>query len=900
VTTQTDKLYIVDGSGYIYRAFFANQHLRTSTGTPTNAIYGFTAMLRALVKAEEPTHLAIAFDSGRDGWRRDLYPAYKENRSAKPEELAAQEPAIREIVDGYRIPVVQQAGMEADDLIATMVRKARAEGLDVVVVTSDKDLMQLVGPGVLMLDTMKDKRIGPKEVEEKFGVPPSGVIDVLALAGDTSDNIPGVPGIGPKTATALIQEFGSLEGVLANVDKVSGTKRRENLTAYADQARLSKQLVRLEDQCDIEFDLDALKVGDPDYPALKTVFERWEFWRLLEALQDEMGRRVARPAAVQVLATETAIVGDIEAVSAAVHACLEAKTYGLSLYATDPDPHRAHIVGIGLSAEDHKGFYIPVGHRYLGAPRQLPLGEVLGTLAPLLGEGKAAAVVHGAKRAMVLLSRHGIRIANVACDPMLAGYLLDPGKAGYSLPAMAADVLAYEARTLADVCGTGRRAMPPDEVSVEAAAGLCAQHADLSRLLWRALWPAVSDSGLGALHDDLEIPLSRVISRMERAGAPIDRGVLGALSTLWRGEIQTLEAQCFELLGRPFNLGSPKQLREILFDELGLASGKKTKTGRSTDQSVLETLTDEHPLPGLILEWRSFTKLTNTYVDALPALSHPDGRVRTDFNQVSAATGRLASNNPNLQNIPIRTKRGQEIRRAFVPRPGWKLLCADYSQIELRVVAHMSGDKELKLAFNRGEDIHRSTASKIFDTPPLLVTTEQRGVGKTINFGVTYGMGANRLSRDLGISRADAKRYIEAYFEKYSGVDGYFNDLVTQARRKGYAETMLGRRRPIPQLTAFQRNIRSLGERLAVNTPIQGTAADIMKRAMVELDRRIEGDGWEARMLMTVHDELVFEVPPGEVTEFRKLVEREMANAVPLDVPLVVDVGVGDTWLDAK
>ena len=900
MTTQTDKLYIVDGSGYIYRAFFANQHLRTSAGVPTNAIYGFTAMLRRLVDAERPTHLAIAFDSGRDGWRRDLYPAYKQNRSAKPEELAAQEPAIRDIVDAYRIPVLQQDGMEADDLIATLCRKGREAGLEVVIVTSDKDLMQLVGPGVLMLDTMKDRRIGPKEVEEKFGVPPERVIDILALAGDTSDNIPGVPGIGPKTATALVQQFGDLDGVLANIPAVTGAKRRENLETYRDQALLSRQLVRLEDQCDIEFNLDALVVGDPDYPALKSLFERWEFWRLLEALQDEMGRRVARPSAVQVLDTDVAIVTEPDALSAAVHSCLSAKTYGLSLYATDPDPHRAHIVGFGLSSTDHQAFYIPVGHRYLGAPRQLPLTDVLEQMAPLFAGGRADAVVHDFKRALVLLSRHGVDIARVACDPMLASYLLDPGKTDYSLPAMSADLLAYEARTLAQLCGTGRKAMPPDEVSVEAAAKLCGQHSDLARLLWRALWPALGDAGLGALHDDLEIPLSRVLAGMEGSGAPIDRGVLGGLSTAWRGEIQRLEAECFDLVGRPFNLGSTKQLREILFDELGLASGRKTKTGRSTDQAVLEALADEHELPGLILEWRSFSKLTSTYVDALPALAHPDGRVRTDFNQVSAATGRLASSNPNLQNIPIRTKRGQEIRRAFVARTGWKLLCADYSQIELRVVAHMSGDKELKAAFNRGEDIHRSTASKIFDVPPLLVTSAQRGIGKTINFGVTYGMGANRLSRDLDISRADAKRYIEAYFEKYSGVDGYFNELVTRARRNGYAETLLGRRRPIPQLTAFQRNIRSLGERLAVNTPIQGTAADIMKRAMVSLGARIAEGGWGANMLLTVHDELVFEVPPDELKEFRQLVEREMAGAVPLSVPLVVDSGVGDTWLDAK
>ena len=898
MTTQTDKLYIVDGSGYIYRAFFANPHLRTSAGDPTSAIHGFTAMLRKLVDAESPTHLAIAFDSGRDGWRRDLYPEYKQNRSQKPEELAAQEPAIREIVEGYRIPVLQQDRVEADDLIATMVRHARAAGLEVVVVSSDKDLMQLVGQGVVMLDTMKDRRFGPKEVEEKFGVPPDRVIDVLALAGDTSDNIPGVPGIGPKTATALVQQFGTVEGVLANIAEVAGAGRRENLETYREQALLSRQLVRLDDACDIAFDLDALKVGDPDYPALKALFERYEFWRLLEGLQDEMGRRVARPTAVHVVETAVEIVADARSLDRCVAACLAAGQYGLALYATDPDPHRAHIVGLGLSAVEHTGYYVPVGHRYLGAPPQLRLPEVLARLAPVFAQ--AEAVGHDIKRSMVLLGRHGVSIANVACDPMLAAYLLDPGKSSYTLPDLALDILAYEAKTMAGLCGTGRKAMQPDEVFVEDAAGLCSQHANLARLLWKALWPAMTDGGLGALHDELEVPLSRVLARMERAGAPIDRGVLGELSTLWQQEIRELEAKCFELVGRPFNLGSTKQLREILFDELGLASGKKTKTGRSTDQSVLETLTDEHELPGLLLEWRSFTKLTNTYVDALPALAHTDGRVRTDFNQVSAATGRLASNNPNLQNIPIRTTRGQEIRKAFVPRPGWKLLCADYSQIELRVVAHMSGDPELVAAFNRGEDIHRTTASKIFDVPPLLVTTAQRGVGKTINFGVTYGMGPNRLSRDLGISRADAKRYIEAYFEKYSGVDAYFTQLVTLARRHGYAQTMLGRRRPIPQLTAFQRNIRSLGERLAVNTPIQGSAADIMKRAMVEMDGRIRADGFGAQMLLTVHDELVFEVPPDEVKAFREVVERTMANAVPLSVPLVVDSGVGDTWLDAK
>jgi DNA polymerase-1 len=895
-----NKLYVLDGNGFIYRAFYANPHLRTSAGAPTGAIYGFTAMLRRLIQRERPTHLAVAFDTGRDGWRRDLYPAYKQNRSERPEDLVVQQPAIREIVDAYRIPVLQQPRAEADDLIATLTRHAQDAGIPVVIVSSDKDLMQLVGSNVTMLDTMKDKRFGPSEVEEKFGVPPDKVLDILALAGDTSDNIPGVPGIGPKTATKLINEYSSLDELLDRVGELPRSKQRENLETYADQARLSRQLASLDDQCDIEFNLDALAISDPDYPTLKTLFERHEFWRFLETLEVQMRRQPPAPKTVETRGTTTQTILDRDALRRLVEDCERARQYGLSLHATDADPHRAHIVGIGLSPKDHFGAYIPVGHRYLGAPRQLPLAEVLEILAPLLGGGRAAAIGHNLKRALVLLARHNVTIADIACDTMLAAYVLDPSAADFSFETVCKDVLSYDSLSMTSLTGSGRRTTPADEVSVEGAAAIIAQQADLCRIVSRTMRPALADGSLRALHDQLEVPLSRVLADIEHTGTLIDRTVLASLSARWDQEIQRLQEQCHQLAGRPFNLGSPKQVGVVLFDELGMSPTKKTKTGRSTDHTVLEQLAKDHELPRALLEWRSYTKLKSTYVDTLPALAHPDGRVRTNFNQVGASTGRLSSQNPNLQNIPIRTVRGQQIRRAFIPRPGWALMCADYSQVELRVLAHLSEDPELVRAFSLGEDIHRTTASRIFDVPPLLVTPEQRGVGKTINFGVTYGMGAARLSRDLGITRNAAKAYIDAYFEKYSGVKTYFEELVNSARRNGYAETMLGRRRPIPQLTAFQRNLRALGERLAVNTPIQGSAADIIKRAMIALHRRLRDTGSEARMLMTVHDELVLETPKGELDEVRAIVVYEMENAVSLRVPLVVDTGAGANWLDAK
>ncbi len=894
-------LYILDGSAYIFRAFYANPTLSTSSGYPTSALMGFTGMLRKILKADKPDYIAVAFDISAQTFRVDLYPEYKSNRATPPSELLMQIPRVRELVQAMNIPTLEQADVEADDLIASAVKKFKdVDKLSIVICSADKDLMQLLDRNVIMVDSMRDKVFTVDDVRVRFQVPPEKVIDVLALAGDTSDNIPGVPGIGEKTAGALISEFGSLENLLANIDKVSGKKRKENLEAFADQARISQQLVRLKDDCPIPFELADMAVRDPDWTALGRLYQEFEFSRLLGELDKER-RALDRSNMVRVTPDKDyRMILTLADLDAAILAASDARLFSFDLETTSIDPLKAEIVGMSMAWEDHKAVYVPLGHRYLGAPRQIPLDVALERVKPLLESEVIGTLCHNVKYEWMVLERYGIALRGVRCDTMLASYLVDPSRLSHSLDALALDVLSYGTKKFEEVAGKGKKQVTFDMVLVEDATFYAAEDADVTRLLYGALWPDVEIMKLAGMHDDMELPLARVLAVMEQNGIRIDVEALRAQGEVMTTELAEIEKEAHAMVGAPFNLNSPTQLRKILFEDLGLKSGKRTKSGMSTDQSVLEKIAGQHPLPGKILEHRTLAKLKSTYIDAIPALMHTDGRVHTDFNQAVAATGRLSSSNPNLQNIPIRTQRGKEIRRAFVPAPGHLLLSADYSQIELRLLAHLSGDAALCDAFQKGEDIHRRTAAEIFNIPQVLVDESKRRAGKVVNFGVVYGMGSQRLARDLGIKREKAADYIEKYFERYSGVKVYFDGLVDAARAKGYAETMLGRRRPIPELGSPREDMRALGERLAVNIPIQVTAADLIKLAMIRIQRRIEREAWPAKMLLQVHDELVFEVAEGAVEGLRRMVREEMTGVHKLKVPLVVDTGVGTTWLDAK
>jgi DNA polymerase-1 len=916
----SNTLYIVDGSSYIFRAFYAIRNpLTTSKGLPTNGIYGFTQMLIKLLRAQDPKYIAITFDAhsaDKTNFRKELYDEYKANRSKMPDDLKVQLPYFHKVVEAMHIPLEEQAGVEADDVIATMTKKAREEGLEVCIISADKDLMQLLGDDVCMLDTMRDKKYTPEEVHERFNVTPDKVRYVLALAGDTSDNIPGVPGIGEITGGRLIEEFGDLETLLANIDKVGGKKRKQNLREYADQARLSLELVTLRDDCDAQLDLDRLKLTPPNLDELTELFSELEFETPLREVRqwmDEHGWLKEEQMALDFsnIGPQThdheskeknyRAISTHEELDEVLAELDKVDRFAFDLETTSLEALDAKICGMSFAWEEDHGVYIPCAHVYEGAPEQLDLDSVLQKVRPYLEGDDKKVVGQHLKYEWLVLRKYDIDLTAIKYDTMLMSYVLDPGKRSHSLDSIARDLFNYHTITFEDVAGKGKSQLRFDEVKLEEATPYAAEDADLTLMICNELESKLIDADLADLHDELEVPLTRALGIMEETGIRIDHDMLGELSVEFERELQELQDQIDELSGGPTNPNSPKQLREVLFEKLGLPVKKRTKTGPSTAASVLEELSELHDLPDLILEYRSFSKLKGTYVDALPELIREDtGRVHTDFNQAVTATGRLSSSNPNLQNIPIRSARGRQIRKAFVPDPGGKLLVADYSQIELRILAHMSQDPLLLEAYESGEDIHRLTASQIFEIDLDAVTPAQRSAGKTINFGVLYGMGSRRLAGDLDISQSDAKQYIDNYFSKYARVTAFFDELVDRARETGYAETMFERKRLLPELTQTSRRQQAFAERAAVNTPIQGTAADIIKFAMVELQKEIEDGDLPMRMLLQVHDELVFEVEEGFVDQARSIVRRGMEDVCELDVPLKVDMGVGDNWLDAK
>ncbi len=889
---KNERVYLIDGSSYIYRAYYAIRHLSNSKGEATNAIYGFTNMLLTLLREEQPDRIAVIFDAKGPTFRKELYPEYKANRSAMPEDLVPQVPVIKDVVRAFKIPALELAGYEADDIIATLAKRYATQGLNVTVVTGDKDLMQIVGERVRLLDTMKGKISGRDEVIERFGVPPEQVLEILGLAGDSSDNIPGVPGIGEKTASSLIQEFGSIEKLLANIDQVKGKKRQENLREFADQARLSRTLADLIYDLEIDIALDELALVDPDRIALEVLFKQLEFPKLLKKITGQPPQN-SKDGDYLVVLTEGELDSMVEQLKAAE--CFAIDTETTSLVAV-----QAELVGLSFAIKPDHGWYLPIGHSYLGVPQQLEQQLALGKLCPLLEDPFYRKIGQNIKYDALVLRNAGIELAGIDIDTMVLSYVTHPQSKSHGLDALAFEHLNHQTIPYSEMTGSGKKQICFSEVEVEKAVRYAAEDADVTWRLAEKLLSQLPAGKMEKLFREVEMPLVNVLTRMEWNGIRIDASFLGELSGQLGKKLETLEEEIHDLAGGAFNINSPKQLGEILFEKLGLPKGKKTKTGWSTNVDVLTSLATEHGIAAKILDYRSVSKLKSTYTDALPKLINPaTGRLHTSFNQAVTATGRLSSSDPNLQNIPIRTAEGRRIREAFIPEDGWVLLSADYSQVELRVMAYMADVPALKESFVAGEDIHKRTASEIFNVFPEMVTAEMRRQAKTINFGILYGMGAFSLAKDLGIGRAEAQQFIDHYFERYPAILKYLEEKKAEAHENQYVTTILGRHCAIPEITSKNGAVRSYAERNAINYPIQGSAADIIKVAMVNIDKRLGAEKFKSRMLLQVHDELVFEVPEEELEQVRELIKVEMETAVPLDLPLRVDIGIGKNWAEA-
>ncbi len=892
MTAQQKQLYLVDGSSYIYRAYYAIRHLSNSKGEATNAVYGFTNMLLTLLREYAPEHVAVIFDSKGPTFRKELYPQYKANRAAMPEDLVPQIPLIKEVVKAFNLPCLEMPGYEADDIIATLTRRYEQQGFDVTVVTGDKDLMQIVSERVCLLDTMKKKVFRRDEVVERFGVPPEQVLEVLGLAGDTSDNIPGVPGIGEKTAATLIQEFGSIENLLGHIDQVKGKKRQENLREFADQARLSRQLADLVYDLELEINYDDLLLGEPNREALEALFRDLEFTKLMQEFAPQVVAE-RKDGNYQAVLTE----GELDKLLAEL---TRAGRFALDTETTSLDAVAAELVGLSFAVEAGRGWYLPVGHRYLGVPEQLDKDLVIERLRPLLEDPKVEKIGQNIKYDALVLRGAGIELAGVAVDTMVLSYVLYPEAKSHGLDALALEHLNHQMIPYAEVAGTGKKQICFSEVEVEKATEYAAEDADITLQLAEKLLAELPDDARRQLFYKVEMPLVEVLTRMEWTGIRVDADFLGKLSDELGRQLVELEKDIHELGQGPFNINSPKQLGEVLFEKLGLPKGKKTKTGWSTNVEVLEKLAEEHEIAKKILDYRSLSKLKNTYSDALPKLiNRRTGRVHTSFNQAVTATGRLSSSDPNLQNIPIRSAEGRRIREAFLPEAGWVLVSADYSQVELRVMAHLADVAALKESFAAGEDIHKRTAGEIFNVFPEMVSDEMRRQAKTINFGVLYGMGAFSLAKDLGISRSEAQSFIDHYFERYPAVLNFLEEKKQEAREYQYVTTLLGRHCAVPEINSKNGAIRSYAERNAINYPVQGSAADVIKVAMIRIDKRLREERLQTRMLLQVHDELVFEVPELELDRVIALIRQEMEHAVEMDLPLKVDVGQGANWAQA-
>jgi DNA polymerase-1 len=969
------RVFLVDGYALIYRAFFAliSRPLTTSHGENTSAAWGIVNFLNRLLTAHKPEYLGWVHDSGLS-FRHETYAGYKATREKLTDELQSDfdrgMERICQLLEAYRVPIISVRGYEADDVIGTLAGKAVSEGLNVVVVSGDKDFQQLVRPGVWLLNpgrggpaSVEEHWVGVENGSERMGVPPALVTDYLALVGDSSDNVPGVRGIGEKTAQELVNSYGALENILAHVTEISKKRPREALLEQADAARLSKQLVTIRDDVDVALDLERMRITEPDRERLRSLFVELEFHTLAKDVAAPAAPETAqdRPLTTYITVDSVAMLQKaIARARKAPHIALDTQVVIDPASPTEMDPLRATLVGMSIAVGPGEAYYLAFGHREWEEPQgTLALGDVTGELgaeekrdedaqarrkparkravvkpepssiaaralatagrqrvrnlppisdpamAPLralLEDQTVSKTLQNAKFDLLVLRGAGIELRGLDFDTMVASYVLDPGRRSHGLDLLALEFLGHKMTTFAELCGRGKEMIPYDQVPVECARDYSCEDADFTWQLRGLFEPQMETLQLARLFREVEMPLVAVLAEMEWTGVAIDVDWFRALKERFERERRRVEQEIYSEAGQEFNINSNPKLREILFDTLGLPVLKKTSTGPSTDASVLQQLADEgHALPSLLMEYRELAKLESTYIDALPAYVNPrTGRLHTSFSQTVAATGRLSSSDPNLQNIPIRRELGRDIRRGFIPRRAWLLVAADYSQIELRLLAHLSNDAAFVQAFQTGGDIHRQTAALIFDVPVDNVTSEMRARAKTINFATIYGQGPHALSRQLKIAHAEARAFIDRYFERFQGVRAYLDSMVEFAREHGYVQTIFGRRRYIPELRDRNFNIRAFGERTAANSPIQGSAADLIKIAMIRIDAALRAREMNSRMLLQVHDELVFEVPGPERDELMALVKHEMENAARLSVPLVVDLGEGANWVETK
>ena len=902
---KNEQLILVDGSSYLYRAFHAIRELSTSKGQPTNAIYGVINMLRRLIKDFQPKHMAVVFDAKGKTFRDDLYDQYKANRAPMPDELRGQIEPLHNLIKAMGLPMLIIDGVEADDVIGTLAKQSTEAGMDCIISTGDKDMAQLVNNHVTLMNTMDNTTMDPQGVVDKFGIPPELIVDYLTLMGDSSDNIPGVPKVGPKTAVKWLNQYGSLNDVINNADDIKG-KVGENLRDFLEQLPLSRELATI--KCDVELPADpqSLILNPPDNEQLKTMFAELEFRTWLSEVLSGSSAITNKSAVSNSADADYQIVQDKKSFELWLKKLKQSTLFSFDTETTSLDYMQARIVGVSFAVEAGRAAYVPLMHQEKHEDpeggKQLDRDFVLDKLRPILEDPKQAKVGQNLKYDMNVLANHGIQLRGIEFDTMLESYVLDSTATRHDMDSLALKYLTYKTTHYEDVAGKGVKQVSFDQVPIAAAGPYAAEDADITLQLHQTLWPELEKTpGLASLFRDIEMPLVSVLSHIERNGVLVDAKMLAKQSTKLAKRLEEIKQEAFNVAGEEFNLASPKQIQAILFEKLGLPVKKKTPKGApSTAEEVLVELALDFPLPKLILEHRGISKLKSTYTDKLPeSIDSDSGRVHTSYHQAVASTGRLSSSDPNLQNIPIRSEEGRRIRQAFIAPKNHKLLAADYSQIELRIMAHLSGDEGLLTAFAAGEDIHRATAAEVFGTSVGDVSNEQRRSAKAINFGLIYGMSAFGLARQLGITRHDAQEYVDLYFQRYPGVKNFMDSTRESAREKGYVETVFGRRLYLPEINHSNGMRRQYAERTAINAPMQGTAADIIKRAMIEVDQWIEKSGLDVTLIMQVHDELVFEVHKDLVDEVKPEIDGLMTQVAKLQVPLVVDIGTGKNWDEA-
>lgn len=890
---KANKLYLIDGSSLLYRSYYAIQSLSNSKGFPTNAIYGFITALRKLVDQHEPHFLGVVFDTKGPTVRHEAYKEYKAHRKPMPEDLVIQLPVLKKILKAMNIPLLEMEKYEADDLLGSIAHKAPAFKIHTVLVSTDKDLLQLVDKTTSVFNPSKDRLLDEKGVKESFGVKPSQIIDVLALWGDPSDNVPGVPGIGEKTSKALIDRFDSLAGLLKNLDKIEKAKLRERIKENLDLLQLSRELVTIEKNLDVPFNPEEFALSEPNYDEFIPLLQEMEFSSLLSNYlkKSDKGEK------------EYIIIWKESQLEDLILKIKKAKRVALDTETDSPYPNLARLVGISFALEKGKAFYLPLGHDYPEVPAQIPKTKAFALLQDIFSDPKIKKIGQNIKYDAIVLARAGLPIEGIDMDTMILSYLLEPNWGKHNLNKLALSYLQVKTTEYHEIAGKGKKERTLNAIEIPKVAPYACQDADLAFTLSQILWPRVCDLKLDSLYRQLEQPLIPVLIDMEMWGIQIDPTVLGALSEELEEELQRLQSRIFDISGEKFNLNSPQQLAHILFEKLKLPATKKTRItkGYSTSFTILQDLARDFPIAQFALEYRQMSKLKSTYADALPQLINPHtGRIHTSYNQTVAATGRLSSSDPNLQNIPARGDMGPRFRQAFIPAPGHLYLSADYSQIELRVLAHLSGDKALIDTFLQDQDVHTETANRVFGPASSLFEDEQRRRAKIINFSMVYGAGAFSLGKELGTSTAEAQKFIDLYFEKYPKVKSFLDKSVEEAKEKGYSETLYGRKRQVPELRQNDRLAQQAGRRIALNTPIQGTAADLMKKAMIDIWQDLRTTKLKSKMVLQVHDELVFEVPDNEQETVEQLVKQRMEEVFPLDVPLKVHIGWGINWAEAK